>query len=137
MRRPPDGMVEKVVKSGREPKSQVGVVFSGPFVTTLGERLIRLGHDRALEGNLQRVLRERSWADLRGQRRPAVRQAADAVLPRRHLVRLRPGRTDVLVKALFRSIAQFKANGPARADLGCPAALGRDYEVNSKETATC
>ena len=41
-----------------------------------------------------------------------------------------------MVKALFETIAQFKANGPGENQMSdARAALARDYEVNSKENS--
>ena len=89
--RPPDSVVEKVVKSGREPKSQVSVVFSGPFVNNPRERLILRGMTDALEGNLQRVLREELGGTYGVSVDPQFAKLPTPVLPRRHLVRLRSG----------------------------------------------
>jgi zinc protease len=132
--RPPDGVVEKVVRSGREPKSQVSVVFSGAFVNTPRERLILRGVTDALEGNLQRVLRE----ELGGTYGVSVDpQFAKLPTPSYRIAisfACDPARTDALVKALFETIAQFKANGPGESQMAdARAALGRDYEVNSRE----
>jgi len=134
--RPPDGVVEKVVKSGREPKSQVGVVFSGPFVNTPRERLILRGMTDALEGNLQRILRE----ELGGTYGVSVDpQFAKLPTPSYRVAisfACDPARTDAMVKALFDTIAQFKANGPGDNQMSdARAALARDYEVNSKENS--
>ena len=134
--RPPDGVVEKVVKSGREPKSQVSVVFSGPFVNNPRERLILRGMTDALEGNLQRVLRE----ELGGTYGVSVDpQFAKLPTPSYRVAisfACDPARTDALVKALFETITQFKANGPGENQMSdARAALARDYEVNSKENS--
>ncbi|MEO5820095.1 MAG: insulinase family protein [Vicinamibacteraceae bacterium] len=134
--RPPDGVVEKVVKSGREPKSQVSVVFSGPFVNTPRERLILRGVTDALEGNLQRVLRE----ELGGTYGVSVDPQFAKLPTPSYRVSISfacdPARTDALVKALFDTITQFKTNGPGENQMAdARAALARDYEVNSKENS--
>jgi zinc protease len=134
--RPPEGVVEKIVKSGREPKSQVSVVFSGPFVNTPRERLILRGMTDALEGNLQRVLRE----ELGGTYGVSVDpQFAKLPTPSYRVAisfACDPARTDALVKALFETVTLFKNNGPGESQIAdARAALGRDYEVNSKENS--
>jgi zinc protease len=134
--RPPDGVVEKVVRSGREPKSQVSVVFSGAFVNTPRERLILRGVTDALEGSLQRVLRE----ELGGTYGVSVDpQFAKLPTPSYRVAisfACDPARTDALVKALFETIAQFKANGPGEGQMAdARAALDRDLEVNSRENS--
>jgi zinc protease len=134
--RPPDTIVEKVVRSGREPKSQVSVVFSGPFVNTARERLILRGMTDALEGNLQRVLRE----ELGGTYGVGVDpQFAKLPTPSYRVAisfACDPARTDALVKALFETIETFKKNGPGDHQIAdARAALGRDFEVNSRENS--
>jgi zinc protease len=134
--RPPAGVVEKNVTKGRDPKSEVSVVFSGDFTNTPRERLVLRGMTDALEGTLQRVLREElggtygvsvtpQFAKLpTGSYRVAINFACD------------PARTEALVKALFEEISRFKENGPGEAQISdARAALGRDYEVNSKDNA--
>ena len=56
--RPPGDVVEKLVTKGTTPKSQVGVVFTGPFENNPKNRLIVRSMADTLAGNLQRVLRE-------------------------------------------------------------------------------
>src|SRR4029079_15943193 len=56
--RPPSGVVEKVVTKGTTPKSEVGVVYSGPFQNNQKNRIIIRAMANTLAGNLQRVLRE-------------------------------------------------------------------------------
>jgi zinc protease len=134
--RPPDGVVQRVVKSGREPKSQVSVVFSGSFVNTPRERLVLRGVTDALEGTLQRVLRE----ELGGTYGVSVDpQFAKLPTPSYRIAisfACDPARTDALVKALFDTITRFKTNGPGEGQIAdARAALGRDYEVNSRENS--
>jgi zinc protease len=112
----------------------VSVVFSGPFVNTPRERLILRGVTDALEGNLQRVLRE----ELGGTYGVSVDpQFAKLPTPSYRIAinfSCDPARTDALVKALFESIALFKANGPGENQMAdARAALVRDQEVNSTE----
>ena len=134
--RPPDGVVERVVRSGREPKSQVSVVFSGPFVNTPRERLVLRGMTDALEGSLQRVLREEMGGTYGVSVDP---QFAKLPTPSYRVAisfACDPARTDALVKALFETIGQFKANGPGEHQMAdARAALARDYEVNSRENS--
>ena len=56
--RPPAGVVDRTVTKGSTPKSQVGVVFTGPFQSNAKSRLIIRTMAETLAGNLQRVLRE-------------------------------------------------------------------------------
>jgi zinc protease len=132
--RPPDSVVEKVVRSGREPKSQVSVVFSGALVNTPRERLVLRSMTDALEGSLQRVLREEMGGTYGVSVDP---QFAKLPTPSYRVAisfACDPARTDALVSALFDTIAAFKANGPGEHQLAdARAALARDFEVNSRE----
>jgi zinc protease len=134
--RPPDKVVEEVVRGGRDPRSQVTVVFSGEFVNTARERVILRGMTDALEGNLQRVLRE----DLGGTYGVSVDpQFAKLPTPSYRVTisfACDPARVDQLTKALFTVIDELKENGPGENQIAdARAALGRDFEVNSRENS--
>jgi zinc protease len=132
--RPPPGVVEKVVTKGNTPKSQVGVVFSGPFQNTQRNRLIVQAMANTLGGNLQRVLRE----DLGGT-------YGVSVVPeftKRPIEEYRltitfacdPARTQDLVKTLFEVIDDFKTTGPGAGQVAdAQAALRRDLETDSRQ----
>ena len=55
---PPTGVVEKQVRRGIEPKSQVGIVFSGAFQNDEMHRVVVRAMAATLSGNLQSTLRE-------------------------------------------------------------------------------
>ena len=54
---PPEGVVEREVRSGIEPKSQVSIVFSGAFENDELNRVVARAMAESLAGNLQRTLR--------------------------------------------------------------------------------
>src|SRR4029450_5409206 len=56
--RPPAGIVERQGKSGIAPRSQVSIVFTGPFQNDEQHRVIASAMADTLAGNLQRTLRE-------------------------------------------------------------------------------
>ena len=56
--RPPAGIVDRQIRKGLDPRSQVSVVFTGPFQNTQTNRIILRAMAETLEGNLQRTLRE-------------------------------------------------------------------------------
>jgi zinc protease len=131
---PPDAVVNKEVKIGIEPRSQVSIVFSGPFENDEGQRVIANAMADTLGGNLQRTLRE----DLGGtygvsvepnyQKRPTqeyrftINFACD------------PARVDDLVAATFRVVDTFKAVGPSQSQVvDARRGLQRDFEVNSNQ----
>jgi len=131
---PPSDVVDRQVRSGIEPRSQVSIVFSGPFQNDEAHRVIASAMADTLGGNLQRTLRE----DLGGtygvgvepqfQKRPAqeYRFAINFSCD--------PARTDALVAAAFRVIDVFKALGPSQSQVAdARAGLARDFETNSRE----
>ena len=61
---------------GIKPKSQVGVVFTGPFQNNERNRVIFRAMANTLGGNLQRTLREEHGRDLWRQRRAELHEAA-------------------------------------------------------------
>lgn len=56
--RPPEGVVEKVVKKGQEPKALTRILFHGPAVTTAEERVAFNAMREVLDIRLREVLRE-------------------------------------------------------------------------------
>ena len=132
--RPPTSVVEKTVTKGREPRSQVGIVFTGPFKNTRQDRLVVRTLADTLEGSLQRVLRE----DLGGTYGVSVEP--DYTFRPTGEYRLTisfacdPARTDDLIKALFVVIDDFKTTGPSSGQLAdVRAALLRDLETDSQQ----
>jgi zinc protease len=130
---PPADVVDKQVRSGIEPRSQVSIVFSGSFQNDELHRVIASAMGDTLGGNLQRTLRE----DLGGtygvsvepnfQKRPTeeyrltISFACD------------PARTQALVNAAFQVIDAFKMFGPSPSQVSdARAGLARDFEVNSE-----
>jgi zinc protease len=132
--RPPSGVVEKNVTKGSTPKSEVGLVFSGPFQNNPRNRLIFRAMANTLAGNLQRVLRE----DLGGTYGVSV--VPDFTKRPIEEYRLTitfacdPARTTDLVKALFAVIDDFRTSGPSESQVAdARAALRRDLETDSRQ----
>jgi zinc protease len=134
--RPPAGIVERQVRKGVDPRSQVSVLFTGPFQNDQSHRVTLRAMAETLEGNLQRTLREDlggtygvsvrpDYAEQpRGEYRVTISFACD------------PARLDTLVTALFQEIDRFRRTGPSAAQVSdVRAALGRDLETNSRDNA--
>jgi len=111
--RPPTAVVDKLVTKGATPKSQVGVVFSGPFANNPKNRLVIKTMANTLAGNLQRVLRE----DLGGTYGVSVVPDFTKRPVEEYRVSITfacdPARTQDLVKALFTVVEDFKTDGPS------------------------
>jgi zinc protease len=126
--------VEKEVIKGSTQKSQVGVVFTGPFQNNQRNRLIVQAMANTLGGNLQRVLRE----DLGGTYGVNV----EPEFTKRPIEEYRititfacdPARMRDLVKSLFAVVDDFKVSGPSVGQVAdAQAALRRDLETDSRE----
>ena len=111
--RPPQEVVDRQVIKGSTPKSQVGVVFTGPFQNNQKNRLIVRTMANTLAGNLQRVLRE----DLGGTYGVSVVSDFTKLPVEEYRVTITfacdPARTQDLVKALFDVVEDFKTTGPS------------------------
>ena len=129
--RPPPGIVERQVKSGIAPRSEVSIVFTGPFQNDQQHRVIATAMTDTLAGNLQRTLRE----DLGGTYGVSVvpRYAKRPTPEYRITITFAcdPARTDSLVKTAFQVIDTYKKLGPGQGQVtDTRATLLRDLETN-------
>ena len=134
--RPPNGVVDRQVRKGVDPRSAVTVVFTGPFQNTQANRIILRAMTETLEGNLQRTLRE----DLGGTYGVSVNEDSQQRPNGMYRVTISfacdPARLNALVTALFDTIEQFKRNGPGIGQVAEQRlALVRDLETNSQSNA--
>jgi zinc protease len=134
--RPPAGVVERRLAKGLDPRSQVSVVFTGPIENDQANRIIVRAMAEALEGSLQRTLRE----DLGGTYGVSARPQFTERPSNEYRVTISfacdPTRMDALVTALFRVIEDFRNMGPSRAQTAdVRAALVRDLETNGRDNA--
>jgi zinc protease len=135
--RPPTGVVDKLVNKGTTQKSQVGVVFTGPFENTVKNRVVIRMMAETLAGNLQRVLRE----DLGGTYGVSVVPSFTKRPAEEYRVSITfacdPARAQDLVKALFGVVDDFKKQGPSAGQVADgQAALKRDLEIDSRENSS-
>jgi zinc protease len=134
--RPPAGVVEKEVVKGSTPKSQVGVVFTGPFQNSQRNRVIFEAMANMLSGNLQRVLRE----DLGGTYGVSVVPSYTKLPVEGYRLTISfacdPARMPNLVKALFAVVDDFKTSGPSGSQVvDAQATLRRDQETDGRDNA--
>jgi zinc protease len=130
--RPPAGVVQRQVKSGIAPRSQVSIVFSGPFQNDEQHRVIAQAMADTLAGNLQRTLRE----DLGGTYGVSMvpRFSMRPIGEYRFTISFAcdPARTDALMKTAFQVIDEYKRNGPGQGQVAdTRSTLTRDLETNS------
>ncbi len=134
--RPTAGIVEKTVEKGIEPKSQVAIMFTGPFEYDETHRLTIRAMAHMLQGNLLHAIRE----DLGGTYSITASPNLQRIPRPEYLFAIRfgcdPQRTDDLLKRVFQEIEQFKLNGPSEQQVSDEkAALLREFETNSKQNS--
>ena len=131
--RPPTGVVEREVRRGIEPKSQVSIVFTGPFQNDEMHRVVVDAMAAALSGDLFSILRQGLGGTYGVSVEPAF--AKRPVEEYRVTVSFAcdPARTDSLVRTALGVIEQFKNRGPADDQVDSErVALARDFETNSQ-----
>ncbi len=118
---PPAGVVERQVVKGVDPRSQVAIVFSGPFQNDQMHRLLVKTMSQMLAGNLHRTLRE----DLGGTYGVSVESQFSKYPTAEYQISIGfscdPARVDDLTAAAWKVIRDFTQQGPSRDQLaGCP-----------------
>jgi zinc protease len=130
----PPNVVEKRVEKGLEPKSQTAIVFSGPFQYQQMARIQIRAMAQILEDRLREILRE----DLGGTYSVSVSPNYVKQPKEQYQLSIEfgsaPDRTEALIKAIFKEIDAFKANGPTDKQLTDEKeGLIREYETNIKQ----
>jgi zinc protease len=130
----PSGIVEKTVEKGIAPKSEVALVFSGPFQYDDPHALALRTMTQVLESRLFDAIRQELGGTYSITADPNIEK-----FPRpQYVVRIDwtcdPARTDALVRRVFDEIAALKARPlPAAQVAFIRESLIRDFERNSQE----
>ena len=127
--RPPEGVVEREVVKGLDPRSQVAIVFSGPFENDPANRLLVKTMGQMLAGNLQQTLRE----DLGGTYGVSVESRFEKFPTAQYQISVSfacdPARVNDLTAAAWKEIRAFAERGPssraARGRAQCARARAR------------
>ena len=131
--RQPKSVIEKTVEKGIEQKSQVALVFTGPFEFTQTNRVAIRSLASVLENRLRETLRE----DLSGTYGVDVGANYDKFPVPSYSLSINftcsPVRVGELVKAMFKEIDGLKTAGPSEKHTSdVRATMLRDYETNMK-----
>jgi len=131
---PPTGVVERTVEMGIAPKSQVAIVFSGPFEYDDQHVLALRTMTLLLQSRLLDVIRQ----ELGGTYSITATPDADKLPKPEYSVRVEwtcdPARTAALVQRVFEEIENVKGTYISREWLGrIRDALLREYQDNSQE----
>jgi zinc protease len=131
--RPPAGVVEREVRKGIEPKSQVSIVFTGSFQNNEMNRMTLRAMAEMLSGSLHRTLREELGGTYGVSVEPRFTQRPYESYRITISFACDPARTESLTKTAFEVIEEFKKNGPGDAQVAdVRQALMRDFETNSQ-----
>src|SRR5215467_6711012 len=131
---PPSGIVEKTVQKGIAPKSEVAIVFSGPFEFDDAHTLALRTMARILESRLFDAIRQELGGTYSITADPNIEK-----FPRpQYGVRIDwtcdPAQTDALVRRVFAEIASLKARPVSATQMALiHENLLRDFERNSQD----
>ena len=128
---PPPGVVEKTVRKGIEPKSEVTIVFAGPLAKPTGEQVALDALGLTLENRLRLTVREA----LQGSYGVEIDANASPIPVPRYNVTIDfgcdPQRVDELTKSVFQDIEALRAKGPSEQEINdAREALMRRHETN-------
>ena len=131
---PPPGIVEKTVEKGIAPKSEVAIVFSGPFEYDDPHALALRTMTRVLESRMFDTIRQ----ELGGTYSITVDPGVEKFPQPQYVVRIDwtcdPAQTDALVRRVFGEIASLKARPLSAMQMGLIYEnLLRDFERNSQD----
>ena len=114
---PPDGRIEKTVRSGIEPQSQTRIAFTGPFEYTAQNRVGM----RVMAQALELRLRERMREDLGGTYSVRVNGGYQQIPEERYTVTIQfgsdPIRAEELRAVVFEELRSLQADGPSLEDV--------------------
>jgi len=115
--RPPEGVIEKVVYRGIEPKSQTQIIFTGPFEWSRENRYLLASLNQVMRIRLREVLRE----DMGGTYGVGVGGGGSRDPYPNYEIRITfgadPDRLEELTSTVFQQIDSLKAHGPTTEEL--------------------
>jgi zinc protease len=133
---PPEGVVEREVVRGLDPRSQVAIVFTGSFQDDPYHRLLIKTMGQMLAGNLQQTLRE----DLGGTYGVSVESHFSKYPTAEYQISVGfscdPARATDLTAAAWKEIRGLIDQGPSAGQLaGARNALDRELELGFQENS--
>jgi zinc protease len=133
---PPAGVVTRQVVKGVDPRSQVGIVFSGSFQNDQLHRLLLKTISQMLAGNLQQTLRETLGGTYGVSVEPVFSKYPTAEYQISIGFSCDPARVDDLTAAAWKVIRDFTERGPSGDQLaGARVEHERELETGYQENA--
>jgi zinc protease len=134
--RPPDGVVEKTVRRGLEPRSQTAIIFTGPIEYDRQTAFLLNGMADALDIQLRDVLREELGGTYGVQVATSVARDPWPNYAVQVYFGADPARLDSLTTVVFDEIRKMQTEGPSAETLDkVKEALRRDHETNLRQNA--
>jgi zinc protease len=131
---PPRGVIEKTIEKGIAPKSQVAIVFSGPFNYDPAHRLALEAMTRVLQGRLFDTIRQELGGTYSITATPASRRIPRPEFRVQIDWTCDPQRTASLVDRVFEEVAFIRKTPLTSYQMGrLRDGLLHDYETNSQE----
>jgi zinc protease len=132
----PTTTVKKTVEKGIEPKSQIEIIFNGPFDYSQSQRVAIRSMTEILSTRLLETIRE----DLGGTYSINASQSYQKIPRSEYSITIDfgcdPKRTDDLIKRVFEEIDKFKSAGPTEKQLGDEKeALLKEFDNNIKQNS--
>ena len=129
----PEGVIEKTVEKGLEPKSQTAIVFSGAFPYNQEQRIAIRAMANVLENRLRETLRE----DLGGTYSVSASSSLSKLPREEYSFEVAfgsdPKRTEALTKTVFAEIEKLKTGGPnAKEVADTKETFLREFEANTQ-----
>jgi zinc protease len=131
---PPSGVVQKTVEKGIAPKSQVSIVFSGPFVYNDANLLALRTMTMVLQGRLFETIRQQLGGTYSIEVEPLTQKFPRPEYSVRISWACDPARVETLVQRVFDEIAFVKRTQLTFLQVErIRTALERDYDENSQD----
>jgi zinc protease len=131
---PPTGVVQKTVEKGIAPKSQVSIVFSGPFVYNDANLLALRTMTMVLQGRLFETIRQQLGGTYSIEVEPLTQKFPRPEFSVRITWACDPARVETLVQRVFDEIAFVKRTPLTFLQVQrIRTALQRDYDENSQD----
>ena len=122
------------MRKGIEPKSQVSIVFTGPFQNNEMNRVTVRAMSEMLSGSLHRTLREELGGTYGVSVEPRFTQRPHEAYRITISFACDPARSESLTRTAFEVIEAFRRDGPSDAQVAdAREALMREFETNSQQ----
>jgi zinc protease len=134
--RTPDGVIEKRVEKGIEPKSQAAIVFTGPFVSDMAHQVAIRSMAMLLQTRLLEAIRQELGGTYSIIANATTQKQPNAEYTLGIQFGCDPKRTDDLVTHVFQEIDRLKTDGPTEQQVAdVKEQLSREFEQTSRNNS--